>query len=256
VAEQAAAASTAPQLSVTGFEGPLDFLLEMVRRQQVDLARLSILTLTDQLVTAIEAGGIALERRAEWLVMASELLLLKARLLLPASPAEAEDAQATAARRLALLEELARMRTGAAWLGARPQLGQAVFARGQALPPPARPQAELYVAFLEATLAMLEGRAERPAAPALLYRPAPPDLWRIPDALKHIAALLPHHPDGLRLEHCLPPIPQQAPDRPLRLRAALASTFAAGLEMAREGAVTLKQARSFEPLTLERPQET
>ena len=83
-----------------GFEGPLDFLLEMVRRQRVDLGRLSILTLTDQLVAAIESvdGCIPLERRADWLVMASGLLLLKAQLLAPSSPEEAEDARVPAAR--------------------------------------------------------------------------------------------------------------------------------------------------------------
>ncbi len=241
--------TAAPRLSVAGFEGPLDFLLEMIRRQQVDLGQLSILTLTDQLVAAIEAGGIPLEQRAAWLVMGSELLLLKARLLLPASPAEAEDAQAAAARRLFLLEELARMRAGAAWLGARPQLGQAVFSRGRGAPA-ARPQAELYVAFLEATLAMLEGPPEPPAAPATPYRPAPPDLWRVGDARARIAQLLLRHPDGLPLLACLPPFPPRAPDRPLQLRAALASSFTAGLEMAREGAVALAQGEPFGPLLL------
>ena len=72
-----------------------------VQGPRVDLGRLSILTLTDQLVTAIESGEgrIPLERRADWLVMASGLLLLKAQLLAPSSPEEAEDARATAARR-------------------------------------------------------------------------------------------------------------------------------------------------------------
>jgi segregation and condensation protein A len=143
-----------------GYEGPLDFLLEMVRRQRVDLGPLSILTLTDQLVAAIEnaGGGARLERRADWLVMASQLLLLKAQLLAPASPDAAAEAGEEAQRRLQQLDELARMRAGAAWLAARPQLGREVFSRGQETPPPPRPQAELYVAFLEATLAMLEGR--------------------------------------------------------------------------------------------------
>jgi segregation and condensation protein A len=162
-----------PHLSVKGFQGPLDFLPEMVRRQQVDLRLLSILTLTDQLVAAIERGGghIRLERRADWLVMASQLLLLKAQLLAPASPEAAEEAGAEAARRLEMLDELARMRAAADWLAARPQLGQVVFGGGQGRPTPPRPQAELYVAFLEATLAMLEGREENEGAPT---RPTDP----------------------------------------------------------------------------------
>ena len=84
-AAQPPLAHAAPRLSAEGFEGPLDFLLEMVRRQRVDLGRLSILSLTDYLVAAIEDGGgrIPLERRGDWLVMASQLLLLRAQLLAP-----------------------------------------------------------------------------------------------------------------------------------------------------------------------------
>jgi segregation and condensation protein A len=236
-----------PHLSVEGFEGPLDFLLEMVRRQRVDLRPLSILTLTDQLVAAIERGDgrIRLERRADWLVMASQLLLLKAQLLAPASAEAAEEAGAEARRRLEMLDELARMQTGADWLAARPQLGQRVFARGQGMPTPPRPQAELYVAFLEATLAMLEGREEQGVEPPPTYSPRPPDLWRIADALQRITELLGQNPTGLPLERCLPRIPNHASDRPIRLRAALASTFVAGLEMARDGTLELDQREPF-----------
>jgi hypothetical protein len=152
----------APRLSVDGFEGPLDFLLEMVRRHQLDLGPLSIVSLTDQLLAALAAGvgRVPLERRSDWVVMASQLVLLKAQLLCPASPAAAEAAEAKAVRRIGQLAELARMRAAAAWLAARPQLGRSVFGFGQPTPR-AQPQAELYVAFLEATLAMLEGQERR-----------------------------------------------------------------------------------------------
>ncbi|MCR0985035.1 hypothetical protein [Roseomonas populi] len=163
--------------------------------------------------------------------------MLKAQLLAPSSPKEAEDAWAAAARRLELLDELARMRAGADWLTTRPQLGRAMFGRGQATPAPASPQAELLVAFLEATLTMLEGREGQTAAPISTYRPSPPDLWRIPDAARRITELLGQIPMSLTLERCLPPIPSHASDRPVRLRAALASTLVAGLEMARNGIV-------------------
>jgi segregation and condensation protein A len=236
---------------VAGFAGPLDFLLEMVRRQRVDLRPLSILALTDQLVAAIEDGGrIPLERRADWLVMASQLLLLKAQLLAPASPEAAEAAGAEAARRLEELDELARMRAAAAWLAARPQLGQAVFGRGQGSPPAPRPQAELYVAFLEATLTLLESREGQGVEPPPTYRPAPRDLWRIPDALQRIADLLQQTPAGVPIERCLPPIPPGRPDRPLRLRAALASTLVAGLELARDGALAVHQDEPFGSISL------
>ncbi|MFC7738949.1 hypothetical protein ACFQX4_24860 [Roseomonas sp. GCM10028921] len=128
-------------------------------------------------VTAINpaaAGRIPLERRADCLVMASGLLLLKAQLLAPSNPEEAEAAEAAAARHLELLDEITRMRVGADWLAARPQLGHAVFGRGESTPPQARPQAELYVAFLEATLAMLEGRGGEGRAGDRFHAHLPP----------------------------------------------------------------------------------
>ncbi|MBI0538531.1 segregation/condensation protein A [Roseomonas sp. KE2513] len=252
-AHEAGRGEATPHLRVEGYEGPLDFLLEMVRRQRLDLGPLSILTLTDQLVSAIEnsGGGARLERRADWLVMASQLLLLKAQLLAPASPKAAEEAGAEARRRLAQLDELARMRAGAAWLSARPQLGQEVFTRGQGEAPVPRPQAELYVAFLEATLTMLESREGQRAEPLPTYRPAPPDLWRIPDAMLRITAMLEQQPRHLPFERCLPSIAPAAPDRLLRFRAALASTLLASLELTREGKLSLTQVDPFGPIALD-----
>jgi segregation and condensation protein A len=142
------------------------------------------------------------------------------------------------------------MREAADWLAARRQLGQVVFGRGQSTPPQARPQAELLVAFLEATLTMLEGREGQATEAPPSYRPTPPDLWRIPDALRRIADLLGQHPTGLPLERCLPPVAPKAPDRPLRLRAALASTLVAGLELARDGTLSVEQAEPFGPISL------
>jgi hypothetical protein len=100
---------------------------------------------------------VTLERQGDWLVMATTLLQLKAQLLWPATPDAAADAAAEAARRLGALDTMAQMRAAATWLAARPRLGVDVFSRGRGGPTPA-PRAELYVAFLEATLVMLECR--------------------------------------------------------------------------------------------------
>ncbi len=239
-----AGSDVSPTLSVAGFEGPLDFLVEMVRRHRIDLGRLSILALIDQFVTAFEAARprVTLERRGDWLVMASTLLQLKAQLLWPATSAAVADAEAEAVRQLGAFDELARMREAATWLAARSQLGHDVFPRGRGEQAPS-PQAELYVAFLEATLVMLEGRAGEVEAPA--YQPVVPDLWRIPDALAHIRTMLAEHPEGGTLAWFLPPIASDATDRTLKARAAVASTFVAGLELAREGALRLEQGEDF-----------
>ena len=74
-------------VDLDGFEGPLDLLLELARRQRVDLARISILALAEQYLLFVEAARkLRLELAADYLVMAAWLAFLKSRLLLPAAP--------------------------------------------------------------------------------------------------------------------------------------------------------------------------
>src|SRR5579872_3957374 len=118
-------------LSLDGFEGPLDLLLELARAQKVDLARLSIVALVDQYLAVIEgARRIALELAAEWLVMAAWLTWLKSRLLLPANSDAGEEGEEAADVLAGRLRDLQAMRAAVASLGTHPQLGQDVFARG------------------------------------------------------------------------------------------------------------------------------
>src|SRR5215218_4808676 len=73
-------------VDVDGFEGPLDLLLELARRQKVDLHRISILALAEQYLAFIEEARMRLELAADYLVMAAWLAYLKSRLLLPEPP--------------------------------------------------------------------------------------------------------------------------------------------------------------------------
>ena len=75
-------------VDVDGFEGPLDLLLELARRQKVDLAKISILALANQYLEFIEhIRKLRIEIAADYLVMAAWLAYLKSRLLLPVVPA-------------------------------------------------------------------------------------------------------------------------------------------------------------------------
>ena len=126
---------TAPLLSVDGFTGPLDWLLEMVRAKRIDLARLSIAALIEAFADAMTAAladrhAIRIEHWAAWTVMAATLTELWSRLLLPPDAPEARAAAAEAEALRRQLLERARMREAAGWLERRPQLGHAVFARG------------------------------------------------------------------------------------------------------------------------------
>ncbi|HZF78066.1 MAG TPA: ScpA family protein [Acetobacteraceae bacterium] len=238
-------------LCLDGYEGPLDLLLDLARQQKVDLSRISIVALVDQYLVVIEqARGVRLELAADWLVMAAWLAWLKSRLLLP--PAEAgpeEDAEALALRLTDRLAALAQMRAGAAWLGARPQLGREIFARGapESLTVQDRSglRADLPALCQAYVAARRRALAKRP------YRPKPRRLWTVQEAIGRLGRLLGEFPSWAVLQRFLP---EEQLDQVER-RAALASTLIAGLEMARGGALDLRQDRPFGPILLRRAEE-
>ena len=244
---------TAPVLSIDGFEGPLDWLLAMARARRIDLARLSILDLVSafevallaalaaarNLETARAAPALALARWGDWLVMAAELAWLRSRLL-AASAAEAKTAllQAEALRRQVM--DRAVVMAAADWLDRRVQLGRDVFPRG--LAPEARVTSRVaggdVVGLLRACLVALAVPADAGQA---LQLPAPP-VWSVAQATARIRSLLPElGAEGAALTVFLPAISRDEPQREMRCRAAVASTFLAGLELAREGDVELVQ---------------
>lgn len=71
------------KLNISGFEGPLDLLLDLAKKQKVDLTKLSILELTDQFLLFVKNNISKLNLTADYLVMASYLAYLKSKLLLP-----------------------------------------------------------------------------------------------------------------------------------------------------------------------------
>lgn len=230
-----------------GFDGPLDLLLELARGQKLDIARISILSLVDQYLAVIEgAREVRLELAADWLVMAAWLTWLKSRLLLPAGSAALEEAELAAEVLASRLRDLQAIRAGAAWLGARPQLGHEVFARGapEALTETDRSRLALDLPSLVRgyLLAMRRGAGTR------TYKPAVVTLWTIQDALARLADLVGSLPDWTVLERFLP----EAIGTALERRAAVASTLVAGLEMARHGSLRLRQEEQFGPILLRR----
>lgn len=240
--------SGAPMLRLDAWEGPLDLLLELARAQRVDLARISVSELATQFVAVLDAAidrrAVPLSRLAEWTIMAAWLLLLRSRLLLPADAEESAEAEREAADLRRRLADRAAARRLATWLERRPQLGREVFPRGAAEPEVAAEPAADVTELLRACLKLLQvPLRER------VYRPRPPLLWRVPDALARLRALLPGLPAGIALEQLLPPTPA-GEGALLWRRSALASTLLAGLELSRDGAVTLEQDTAFGPVTV------
>ncbi len=238
-----AASGAAPMLSVAGFEGPLDWLLEMARAKKVDLAKLPIAELIQCFVGAFEAalgrpGGIGhdLGRWGDWLVMAATLTALRSRLLLPIDAPEARQAlsEADALRRQLLGRT--EMRVAADWLERRHQIGRDVFVRGRPEVRVAQRSTDI-TDLLRACLTLLRV----PADLATIYQPRPPPFWQMSDAIARIQAMIAESPEGGMLRSFLPRIGTKAPDRERRCRAAVASTLLAGLELARQGDVALDQ---------------
>ncbi|MBE9606660.1 segregation/condensation protein A [Acetobacteraceae bacterium H6797] len=236
-------------ISLEGFEGPLDLLLDLARAQKVDLARISIVALVDQYLAVIEgARRIRLELAADWLVMAAWLAWLKSRLLLPEDPDhdEEDDPQLLAERLAERLVELEAMREAARRLNRLPQLGQEVFARGM----PERLVVEDRSGLSADLPALLQGYivALRRSAAKRPYRPKPRKLLTVQDALERLARIVGELPEWGVLQGF---VPDELVD-PVERKAALASTLIAGLEMAKGGALELRQDEAFGPIMLRR----
>jgi hypothetical protein len=77
--ERQAPVPTMPVLHLEGFDGPMDLLLDLAERQLIDLGKMSILALAEQFAAAMErlVDVVALERRADWLVLATRLVVLR-----------------------------------------------------------------------------------------------------------------------------------------------------------------------------------
>lgn len=234
-------------LHLEGFEGPLDLLLELGRAQKVDLARISMLALVDQYLATIETARVRLELAADWLVMAAWLTWLKSRLLVPSGP-EAEEAEEAVGQLTERLQALEAIRTAAAWLGARPILGQDVFARGAPEDHTEIDRSRIALdvsGLIRAYLAAAKrGVANR------RYTPRKLTVWTVKEALGRLGAMLGSLPDWTSLERFLP---HHLTD-PAERRAAVASTLMAGLELARDGALRFRQDHPFGPILLRKAQ--
>jgi segregation and condensation protein A len=235
-------------VDVDGFEGPLDLLLELARRQKVDLSRISILALADQyLVFVDEARKVRLELAADYLVMAAWLAYLKSRLLLPqetksGDEPSAEELAGALAERLRSLEAIRR---AAQLLLARPQLGRDIFVRGepQDIVLVEKPQWE---ATLHDLLTAYARQRQKHANARVTI--AKRFVWSLAEARETLEKLMGQLSEWAPLDEYL----LKYAVSPEMRRSVSASAFASTLEMAREGVLELRQDKPFETLWMRR----
>lgn len=232
-------------VDVEGYEGPLDLLLALARQQKVDLAKISILALADQYLVFIEAARkLRLELAADYLVMAAWLAYLKSRLLLPEPPEaegpSAEDLATALANRLRRLEQI---REASNRLMTRPQLRRDIFPRGQpetiAQVKHARWTATLY----DLLTSYATQRQQRVLATVHLTKRT---VWSLSEARASLERLVgsTEAEDWSSLDDYL----MRYVLDPTQKATVFASSFAAALELVREGTLDLHQKEAFAPL--------
>jgi segregation and condensation protein A len=238
-----------PLLSFEGYQGTLEALLALARARQIELAKIPLLALVDQLAAAVRDAPAATPtgQKGDWLVMASWLVQLRSRLLLPADVPAHQAAKDVANQFRNRLSGLAEIQALAAWLDDRPQLGRDVFGRGRHFET-ADPAMETapgidVIEFLWASMALFDGGPAPDVSDA--YRPPWRELYSVPEARARILRRLSETPDGLALEHLLPEEAAMDEISALRKRGAWATTLIASLELAKQGDVELAQADRF-----------
>lgn len=241
----AAAGEPTLMVDVEGYEGPLDLLLALARQQKVDLAKISILALADQYLVFIEAARkLRLELAADYLVMAAWLAYLKSRLLLPEPPeAEGPSAEALATALANRLRRLEAIREAAGQLMTRPQLMRDVFPRGQ-------PEtiAEIRHPKWTATLydlltAYTTQRQQRVLATVSFAKRT---VWSLAEARASLERLVGMADEWSRLDDYL----LRYVVDPSQAATVFASSFAAALELVRDGSADVHQPEAFGPIYL------
>ena len=235
------------EIDVEGFEGPLDLLLTLARSQKVDLRAISVAALADQYLAFVEeARKRRMSLAADYLVMAAWLAYLKSRLLLPLDPAEegpsAEEEADALARRL---ERLNAMREAGARLMERDLLGRERMARGWPETVMERITLRHDASLIDLLRAYAGLRTRDEFRPYAFDRT---DLLTMEEALERLRLILGETPGWLELSDHLP----DGWETGERRRSARASTFAASLELVKEGRAEIRQASTFAPVQLRR----
>ena len=228
-------------VDIDGYEGPLDMLLDLARRNQVDLTRLKILPLAEQYLAFIQrAKDLRIELAADYLVMAAWLTYLKSRLIAPDPDDDGADGEELAEDLAFRLRRLDAMREAADRLFARPRLGRDLFARGMPEAPVVTTE-RVFKGALYDLLAAYGAVRQDEIVRTMTMEKRP--VFSLVDARRIVERMVGHNAEWLPLSALVAAMPGHESRRAL-----IASTFAAALEMAREGRISVRQSEPFAPL--------
>lgn len=232
-------------VDLEGFEGPLDLMLDLARREKLDLRAIPIVALADQYLAFIrEAQRLRLELAGDYLVMAAWLTYLKSRLLIPARRAEDEpETEALVADLAERLRRLETVRKAGERLGAMLSEQRETFARGFTETVVASAPRAWEVSLTDLVAAYAERRL---SAHKAHYQVRERRTLSIPEARAILERLIGSAAEWCPIDVLLAVIkPSEAEPRSAR-----ASGFVAALELAREGLIEFRQEAAFAPLYL------
>ncbi len=234
-------------VDLDGYGGPLDLMLDLARRNKLDLRTISILDLADQYLAFIrEAQQLRLELAGDYLVMAAWLTYLKSRLLLPKKPGPDEPAADALVQDLAeRLKRLEVIRRAGALFGERYAEACETCPRGAAEAVIVERRSAWEVSLVELVAAYAERRMVTVKSH---YRITSRKTLSIPEARAILERLIGRAAEWCPIEVLLAAIAPNLAEP----RSAKASSFVAALELAREGRIELKQEAAFAPLFLRR----
>ena len=232
-------------IDVQGFEGPLDLLLQLARNQKVDLAHISIVALVQQYLDFVkQAHLLRLDLAADYLVMAAWLAYLKSRLLVPQAKNEQGESGEELAEHLQFrLRRLEAMREAAGQLVNRNRLGRDVFKRANPEMVVVEKKHLYDVSLYDMLMAYASIRQRQAVSHVEVGKRT---VWSLKSARQILTKLLGCDVNWQVLDSFLYEYIPTAEER----RTALASAFAASLEMVREGQLDIKQQEPFAPIYL------
>lgn len=242
-------AATGFTVDIGGYEGPLDALLALAKAQQVDLSRISMIELADAYIEFVQrAEALRIDLAADYLIMASELALLKSKLLCRKAMKSLENEADDEARlieealkaRQRQLERLDRIQKLAEFMMARPRLGIDVFGRGEAEGPGAPKSTVPAINLLDLIRAYIALSERTIAAQPLAVRKA--IVIALAEGLKVLRSVL---ASQMGWQELFSVVPEKWRTSPEMTRAGIAATFVASLEMGKRGEVLIRQTEQF-----------
>ncbi len=232
------------ELKVDGFSGPLDLLLDLIEREQLDITALSLAQVADQYWQHVQSQEeLEPDALSEFILVGSKLLYIKSCALLPsASPPKEElrrDEAEVAAELARMVEEYKRFRDAAAALGELEEKGQRTYTRlapGKEIPLPPGLQGVTVDTLMEAVQEALSRKPPEPEEAVLEIEPVTVD-----EKIGDLSLALERSKGKLAFRPLL---------RECQTRTEIVVLFLAVLEMIKAGRLWAEQDRPFGDISL------